>query len=54
MMLHLPARRHKSHKPTEGDHVDHQIEQIVFFLFFMFNCDIKVINGKYVNNHVID
>ena len=37
------------------DHVDDQTEQIVFFLVFPFvyNCDIKVLNGKYVNSHVI-
>ena len=37
-------------------------EQILvfFFCFFflgggvVFNCDIKVLNGKYVNDHVID
>ena len=27
----------------------------VFLVFsFVFNCDIKVLNGKYENNHVID
>ena len=44
--------------PTEGDHVDDQIEQTVCFSCFFsvgvcgFNCNIKVLNGKYVNNHV--
>ena len=27
---------------------------VFFFCVCMFNCNIKVLNGKYVNNHVTD
>ena len=55
-IFHVTFTGAPSYKPTEGDHVIDQIEQIVCFscFLFVFNCDIKVLNGNYVNNHVTD
>ena len=54
-----------SHLPSRGHHLTCQLRETmlmtklnglcVFLGFFcVFSCDIKVLNEKYVNNHVID
>ena len=53
---HLPSRAHRLTCQPRETMLTTKLNGLCVFLvfFFMFNCDINVLNGKYVNNHVID